>query len=155
MPELGYIEDRNLLIEWRFADGDAERLPDLAVELVRLKLDVIVSGSSAAISALQKATTTIPIVMATSAQQMSGLAPKYLQLLKHVLPETSEVAIPWSPTNASSARFVHDANDAAAQPHIRIQAVECDCQRSRSRSHHNRAGATASNGRSGVTYSDR
>jgi putative tryptophan/tyrosine transport system substrate-binding protein len=57
MRELGYVEGKNLVIEWRVADGQFERLPDLAAELVRLKLDVIVSGSSQAISALQKATT--------------------------------------------------------------------------------------------------
>jgi putative ABC transport system substrate-binding protein len=66
MRELGYVEGKNLVIEWRFADGKFERLQDLAAELVRLKVDVIVSGSSQAIGALQKATSTIPIVMATS-----------------------------------------------------------------------------------------
>ena len=65
MRELGYVEGKNLLIEWRF-DDKLERLPYLAEELVGLRVDVIVSGSSQAISALQKATTTIPIVMATS-----------------------------------------------------------------------------------------
>ena len=66
MRELGYVEGKSLVIEWRFADGQAERLPELAAELVRLKVDVIVSPLSQAISALQKATATIPIVMATS-----------------------------------------------------------------------------------------
>src|SRR5688572_21286602 len=61
MRELGYVEGKNLVIEWRFADGQFERLPDLAAELVRLKVDVIVSGFSQAISALQKSTTTIPV----------------------------------------------------------------------------------------------
>src|SRR5437899_10790746 len=65
MRELGYVEGKNLVIEWRF-DDKFERLSDLAAELVRLKVDVLVSGSSQAIRALQKATTTIPIVMATS-----------------------------------------------------------------------------------------
>src|SRR5262245_60141784 len=65
MRELGYVEGKNLVIEWRFEDK-SDRLPDVAAELVGLKLDVIVSGSSQAIGALQKATTTIPIVMATS-----------------------------------------------------------------------------------------
>src|SRR4029453_7236419 len=72
MRELGYVGGKNLVIEWRFGDGDAKRLPDLAAELVRLKVDVIVSGSSAAIGALQKATTTIPIVMATSADPIGS-----------------------------------------------------------------------------------
>jgi ABC-type uncharacterized transport system substrate-binding protein len=72
MRDLGYVEGKNLVIEWRFADGEAERLSDLATELVRLKMDVIVSGSSAAIGALQKATTTIAIVMATSADPIGS-----------------------------------------------------------------------------------
>jgi putative tryptophan/tyrosine transport system substrate-binding protein len=66
MRELGYVEGKNLVIEWRFADGNFERLPGLAADLVQLKVDVIVAVASAAIGAAQKATTTIPIVMATT-----------------------------------------------------------------------------------------
>ena len=66
MRELGYVEGKNLVIEWRFADGQYERLPGLAAELVQLKVDVIVAGGPPAIIAAQKATTTIPIVMVTS-----------------------------------------------------------------------------------------
>src|SRR5216683_3791097 len=66
MRELGYDEGRNLVIEWRYADGKFERLPDLAAELVQLKVDVIVTAGTAATSAVQKATTTIPIVMGTT-----------------------------------------------------------------------------------------
>ena len=66
MRELGYVEGKNLVIEWRFADDRLERLPDLAAELVRLKVDVIVTQALDRRSvAAQKATTTIPIVMAT------------------------------------------------------------------------------------------
>ena len=66
MRELGYIESKNLVIEWRFADGKFERLPGLAADLAQLKVDVIVAAASPAIGAAQKATTTIPIVMATT-----------------------------------------------------------------------------------------
>lgn len=66
MRELGHVEGRNLLVEWRFADGQFERLPELAAELVRLRVDVIVADPSSAIGAAQKATSTIPIVMATN-----------------------------------------------------------------------------------------
>jgi putative tryptophan/tyrosine transport system substrate-binding protein len=62
MHDLGYVEGRNLLIEWRFADGQFERLPGMATDLAQSKVDVIVAAASAAISAAQKATTTIPIV---------------------------------------------------------------------------------------------
>ena len=64
MRELGYVEGKNLVIEWRAAEGKSERLPDLAAELVRLKVDVLVSGGTPASSAAQKATTVIPTVMA-------------------------------------------------------------------------------------------
>lgn len=66
MRELGYVEGKNLVIEWRFADGKLERLPSLAAELVQLKVDVIVAAVSTTISAAQKATSTIPIVMAAA-----------------------------------------------------------------------------------------
>ena len=65
LRELGYVEGKNLVIESRFADNRVERLPDLAAELVRLKADVIVTVALAATIAAQKATATIPIVMAS------------------------------------------------------------------------------------------
>lgn len=63
MRDLGYIEGKNLVIEWRFADGDYERLLGLAAELVQLKVDVIVTNGTDASKAAQKATASIPIVM--------------------------------------------------------------------------------------------
>jgi putative ABC transport system substrate-binding protein len=63
MRELGYVEGRDYLIEWRFADGDYARLPELAKELVGLKVKVLVATSTAAIQAAHKVTTAIPIVM--------------------------------------------------------------------------------------------
>ena len=64
--KLGYIEGKNLSIEWRFAGGDADRLAELAAELAKLPADVIVASGTPVINAAQKATTTIPIVMPTS-----------------------------------------------------------------------------------------
>jgi ABC transporter substrate binding protein len=66
MRELGYIEGKNLLIEWRFASGETGRLAALAAQLVNLNVDIIVAGGAPVISAAQKATAIIPIVMATS-----------------------------------------------------------------------------------------
>ena len=66
MRELGYTEGKNFSIEWRFANGEVRRLADLAADLVKLKVDVIVAGATPVISAAQKATATIPIVMASS-----------------------------------------------------------------------------------------
>ena len=63
MRELGYVEGKNLVIEWRSAEGKTERLPELAAELVRLKLDVLATAGTPAAQAAQKATTAIPIVM--------------------------------------------------------------------------------------------
>ena len=65
LRELGYVEGRNLIIEYRSADGRAERFPDLAAELVRLKVDLIVARGTPATRAAQNATGTIPVVMAT------------------------------------------------------------------------------------------
>src|SRR5262249_714287 len=67
MRELGWVDGKNIAIEYRFADGRLDRLPDLAAELVRLKVDLILAGSTAPAVAAKNATTTIPIVMATSA----------------------------------------------------------------------------------------
>ena len=65
LRELGYVEGRNLIIEYRSADGHAERFPDLAAELVRLNVDLIVSRGTPAARAVKKATATIPVIMAT------------------------------------------------------------------------------------------
>src|ERR1043166_7942968 len=72
MRELGYVEGRNLAIEWRSAEGKYERLPDLAAELVRMQVDFIVTVGTTAISAAQKATTTIPIIMGTAPDPVSS-----------------------------------------------------------------------------------
>ena len=114
MRELGYVEGKNLVIEWRFADGKLERLPGLAAELVQLKVDVIVTAGSPAISAAQKATTTIPIVMASAGDPvgsgfvkslarpggnitgLSNMSWRYqrqaLEMLRSVVPKLSRVA---------------------------------------------------------------
>ena len=62
LRDLGYVEGKNIIIEWRFADGKLDRLPALAAELVRLKVDVIVTGGATVTRAAKEATTTIPIV---------------------------------------------------------------------------------------------
>ena len=64
LRELGYVEGKNIVIEWRSAEGKSDRLPALAAELVRLKVDLIVTGGAAATRAAKEATATIPIVMA-------------------------------------------------------------------------------------------
>jgi putative tryptophan/tyrosine transport system substrate-binding protein len=113
------IEERNLVIEFRSADGDAGKLPALVAELLRLKVDVIVADVTPAIRAAKQATSTVPIVMAIAADPVgSGLVPslahpganvtglslmlpdisaKRLQLLKEVVPRASRVAVLWNP----------------------------------------------------------
>jgi len=67
LRELGYVEGKNIVIEWRFAEGKLDRLPALAAELVRLKVDIVITGGSGATRPAHEATNTIPIVMAGAA----------------------------------------------------------------------------------------
>jgi putative ABC transport system substrate-binding protein len=120
--ELGYVEGRSIVIERRYSEGRAERLPDLATDLVQLKVEVIlVEGCGAPLNAARQATGTIPIVVAACSDDLvftglvaslarpggnitglSELAPelgaKRLQLLKDVVPQVSRVAVLWNPT---------------------------------------------------------
>jgi len=115
LRELGYVEGQNLVIEYRYAEGKAERLPDLAAELVSLKVDIIVAGGTPPPLAAKRATTTIPIVMTSAGDPVGSglvaslakpggnvtglstftrdLAAKRLQLLKEVVPVISRVAV--------------------------------------------------------------
>jgi putative ABC transport system substrate-binding protein len=114
LRELAYVEGKNIAIEYRYADGKLDRLPELAAELIRLKVDVIVTGGSAPASAAKKATTTIPIVFSTANDPvgdklvsslarpggnitgLSIMAPdldgKRLELLKEAFPKITRVA---------------------------------------------------------------
>ena len=122
LRELGYAEGKNLLIEYRFAEGKADRLPELAKELVRLKVDAIFTGGTPAIYALREATNTIPIVFFSASDPIgtgvvaslahpggnitgisalaSDLWPKRLELLKEIFPKLSRVAMIWNKGNA-------------------------------------------------------
>ena len=121
MRELGYVEGTNVIIEARFADGKFERLPALATELVRLKVDVIVATGTPSYRALQHATTTIPVVITVTVDPVSDgfaaslarpggnitglslsaadLGPKLLELLKIAVPKLSRVAVLVHPEN--------------------------------------------------------
>jgi putative ABC transport system substrate-binding protein len=146
MRELGYVEGRNLVIEWRSADGNFERLPDLAAELVQLKLDVIVTGGTAATSAAQKATTTVPIVMGASNDAVvSGfvkslarpggnitgisdlgvdISAKDLEILLSVVPKLSRLAVLFNPGNSSHATIVKNVQVAALKTNMKILPLE-------------------------------
>ena len=125
MRALGYVEGQNLVIEYRGAAGQYERFPDLATELVRLQVDVLLAVITPATLALKNATTTIPIVMVSVGDPVgSGLVAslarpggnvtgviamspelvgKQLEFLKEALPTVSRVAVLWNPTNPAHA----------------------------------------------------
>jgi len=74
LRELGYIEGKNILIEYRYADGKTDRVPALADELVRIKVDIIVTGGAPATLSAKDATRTIPIVMASDAIRLGAVS---------------------------------------------------------------------------------
>ncbi len=123
--ELGYVEGANIVIEQRYAAGHVERLPALAAELVRLKVDVLVTAPAGSAFAAKKATSSVRIVfigepdpigtgLVTSLARPGGnatgladvhtdLVPKRLELLKQLVPSLSRVGVLWNPSNASTA----------------------------------------------------
>jgi len=146
MRELGYVEGKNLLIEWRFADGKYERLPGLAAELVRLKLEVIVTHAPPPTEAVRRATSTIPIVcsnlgdpvalgfaasLARPGGNITGLSaiqddvsPKYLELLKSLIPALSRAAVLTNPGNPSHPILVKRVQTAAQKLGVSVLPVD-------------------------------
>jgi putative ABC transport system substrate-binding protein len=146
MRELGYVEGKNLLLEWRFADGDVARLPGLAAELVQLKVDVLVAAAHDAALAAQKASSTIPIVMTTSSDPASSglvnslarpggnitgisnlsgdLGPKRLEMLLAVAPRLSHVALLLNPSNQTAITALESVQAAAQKLGVKILPVE-------------------------------
>jgi len=146
LRELGYVDGQNIGIESRWAEGRHDRLPALAADLVRSKVDVIVVGSGAGTQAAQQATRTIPIVMSTVADAVGSglvaglarpggnvtgltvmspdLAGRQLQLLKEVVPKVSQVAFLRNPDNPSSAAWSREAEAAARALGVRLQTLE-------------------------------
>jgi ABC-type uncharacterized transport system substrate-binding protein len=131
LRELGYVDGKNIVIEYRYADGKLGRLPGLAAELVNLKVDILVARGAPAAHAARNATSTIPIVMGNAADPVgtglvaslarpggnitglsdfnSGVITKRLELLKEVVPAVSRIAIllnPGNPTNPPQLKEV-------------------------------------------------
>jgi putative ABC transport system substrate-binding protein len=146
LRELGWVEGQNLTIESRSADGDVARMPDLAAELVRSNVDVIVTPGTAAALAAKNATSSIPIVMIFPANPVElGLVAslgrpggnvtgtssalgleifgKQLQLLKEAVPRASRVAILRNPADPSE-RYMREVEAAARSLRVRLQIVE-------------------------------
>jgi putative ABC transport system substrate-binding protein len=131
------VEGKNIVIEFRWAEGKYERLPELAAELVRLKVEVIVTAGPPGILAAKSATTTIPIVMAQSADpvalgfvaslarpggNITGMASfgpegaaKRLELLKDAFPRTRQVAVLLNPDNRGNIKLAFPAMEATAK----------------------------------------
>jgi putative ABC transport system substrate-binding protein len=146
LGELGYVEGKNIAFEFRSAEGKIDRLPDLAAELVRLKVDGIVTLSTPAAVAAKNATTTIPIVMAGGSDPVAtGLvaslarpggnitgitimnaetAGKRLQLLKETTPKVSRVAVLWNSDNPGTAVVFKQTQAAAQDLGLQLQSLE-------------------------------
>ncbi len=146
LRDLGYVEGETIALEARFAEGMADRLPALMADLVRLKVDVIVAPSTAAVRAARRATGTIPIVMAyvadpvglgfvSSLAQPGGnitglsnfaveLGAKTMELLKAVLPKLSRASVLVNPAHADAEIFARGAKAAANTLHLELQVLE-------------------------------
>ena len=147
LRERGWVEGQNIVIEVRYADGEIDRVPALVTELIRLKVDIIVTTSSGTTWAAKNATQSIPIVMAASANALGEglvtslahpggnitgmiffagpeIAGKQLQLLKEVAPAASRVAVLTNPTNRSHAAFARVVKVAARSLGAQVQVLE-------------------------------
>jgi putative ABC transport system substrate-binding protein len=146
LAELGYVEGKNIVIEWRQAAGNLERLAVFADELVRLKVDVILTAGSTATRAAKEATSTIPIVMlqdndpirsgfiaslARPGGNITGLSTlrpelsgKRLELLKEIVPGLSRVAVLGSSNNPGNAEGLKETQIAAATLKVQIQYLD-------------------------------
>jgi len=147
LRDLGYVQGRNVVLERRFAEGRLERLPALAAELVRLNVDVIVTGSNPSIAAVKQATTTIPVVMAVSRDPVGSgfiaslarpegnitgltndptpeLVAKNLELLKEAVPGVSRVALLWNPVPVGAETYRKAVESGARKLGVSLQPVE-------------------------------
>jgi ABC-type uncharacterized transport system substrate-binding protein len=146
LRELGYVEGKNIVIEWRYAEGKADRLPGLAAELVGLKVDIIVTTGPIVTRAAKEATSTIPIVMTNEGDPvgtgfvaslarpggnitgLSTLAPelsgKRLELLKEIIPQLSRVAVFGTSTLPDNAQRLREVELAATAFGVKLQYLD-------------------------------
>jgi len=146
LREHGYVEGQNVVVERRFANGVAEQISGIAAELVRLKVDVIVTTTDVAIAAVKRQTQTIPIVMASSTDPvgtgfvaslarpggnvtgLSSVSPelsaKRLELLKETVPGLSRVALMWNPDVRGAVLEYKETEGAAQSLRLQLQSVE-------------------------------
>ena len=146
MRKLGYVDGKNISFEYRYCGNEFDRLPALAQELVRLKVDVIVTRGTPETSALKKATKTIPIVfysvtdpvgaglvdsLARPGGNITGfstieavLAGKRLELLKETVPKLTRVAVLWNPQDRSSAQQWKESQSPARELGLQLHSME-------------------------------
>jgi putative tryptophan/tyrosine transport system substrate-binding protein len=146
LRELGYVEGKNILIEYRYAEGKFDRLPVLAAELVRLKVDVIVTTAPLPTRAAKEATVTIPIVMmqdrdpvgtgfvaslARPGGNITGLSTlrpeisgKHVELLKETIPRLSRVAVIGTSTVPGTVQMLKEMELAAAEVKVQLQYLD-------------------------------
>jgi putative tryptophan/tyrosine transport system substrate-binding protein len=147
LRELGWVEGQNIVIDYRYAEGRFDRLPALAAELVRLKMDIIVASPTPAAAAAKNATETIPIVMISVGDPVglgliaslarpggnvtglsysvgSGISGKGLELLKETVPKIRRVAILSNPANPAHSLEVREVNVAARSLGVQLQLLE-------------------------------
>jgi putative ABC transport system substrate-binding protein len=146
LRELGYVEGKNIVIEWRYLEGKPDRLLSLAAELVRLKVDIIVTAGPLATRAAKEGTSTIPVVMAQDPDPvgngfvaslarpggnitgLSRLAPelsgKRLELLKEIIPKLSRVAVFGTSTQPGSAQMIREVELAAKAFGVKLQYLD-------------------------------
>jgi ABC-type uncharacterized transport system substrate-binding protein len=146
LRDLGYIEGKNILVEYRYAEGMGGLIPDLVAELIQLKVDVIVSTTIRGIRAAKQATKTIPIVMVTTADPVAAglvdglarpggnitgltrltreLSGKRLELLKEVVPEISRVGVLWNASSQATESGVKSYEAAARTLKLHILSLK-------------------------------
>ncbi len=146
LRELGYIEGKNIIFEYRYAEGKAERLPVTSEELVRLKVDVLVTLSTAGAVAAKNATSTVPIIFSMGGDPVAGglvdslarpggnitgftnfgavLAGKRLELLKETLPKLTSVAVVWDPQDPSSVQQWKESQLPARELGLQLHSIE-------------------------------
>jgi len=146
LRDLGYVEGENILIEYRWAEGKFDRVTELAAELVRLKVDIILAPNSGIARAAKKATSTIPIVMANGGDPFvdglvaslarpggnvtgltnlsSELAGKRLELLKEILPRLDRVAVLRSGLESTQSAQLKEIQAAASSFQVHLQILE-------------------------------
>ena len=146
LRELGYVEGKNVIVEYRSAEGKFERLPEIASELVRLKVDLLVVEGAPAAHATKNATSVIPIVIGNAADPVGtglvaslarpggnitglsdfnlGVVTKRLELLKEIVPSASRIAVLWNPTNPTNPLQLKETQTAAPGLGVTLLSLE-------------------------------